>query len=173
MVICVFSGLPVRNGYNHLKEIAELSLSFMNFVDDFRIASLPKERIQLRIGINSGPCVAGVVGLSMPRYCLFGDTVNTASRMESNGKAGLIHLSKESRDLLDNHFHNLYDIRSRGEVIIKGKGVMETFWLIGRYGSSTAPFVEEREEVQQSVKPIEPSDSAGLAVNIGHTHPIN
>ncbi|KAK6044408.1 adenylate/guanylate cyclase catalytic domain protein, partial [Cooperia oncophora] len=51
--LCV-SGLPVRNGYAHIKEIAELSLSFMKFVEEFRISALPKERVQLRIGVNSG-----------------------------------------------------------------------------------------------------------------------
>ncbi|KAK5985703.1 hypothetical protein GCK32_001067 [Trichostrongylus colubriformis] len=129
--LCV-SGLPVRNGYAHIKEISELSLSFMKFVDEFRISHLPKERVQLRIGVNSGPCVAGVVGLSMPRYCLFGDTVNTSSRMESNGKPGLTHLSKEAHDLLMKEYHADYETQLRGEVLIKGKGVMETFWLIGR-----------------------------------------
>ncbi|VDO60719.1 unnamed protein product [Haemonchus placei] len=135
--LCV-SGLPVRNGSTHIKEIAELSLSFMKFVDEFRIAALPKERVQLRIGLNSGPCVAGVVGLSMPRYCLFGDTVNTSSRMESNGKAGHIHMSKEAHDLLINEYTADYETQSRGEVIIKGKGVMETFWLIGRRAATSA-----------------------------------
>nr|CDJ89511.1 Adenylyl cyclase class-3 4 guanylyl cyclase domain containing protein [Haemonchus contortus] len=135
--LCV-SGLPVRNGSAHIKEIAELSLSFMKFVDEFRIAALPKEKVQLRIGLNSGPCVAGVVGLSMPRYCLFGDTVNTSSRMESNGKPGHIHMSKEAHELLVKEYHANYETQSRGEVIIKGKGVMETFWLIGRRTASSA-----------------------------------
>ncbi|KAJ1356699.1 Aldo/keto reductase [Parelaphostrongylus tenuis] len=144
----------------------------MEFVSHFQIASLPKERVQLRIGVNTGPCVAGVVGISMPRYCLFGDTVNTASRMESNGKADHIHLSKESRDLLDNHFHNLYDIRSRGEVIIKGKGVMETFWLIGRHGSLTTQSVQRRGVLQTSTS-LESPDSAHLAANVEPTDATN
>ncbi|VDO89263.1 unnamed protein product [Heligmosomoides polygyrus] len=116
--LCV-SGLPERNGFNHIKEIVEMSFRFMDYVSAFRIPSLPSERVEIRIGINSGPCVAGVVGLSMPRYCLFGDTVNTASRMESNGKPSHIHLSDTSQKLLSLHFPGQYEIVSRGEVIIK------------------------------------------------------
>ncbi|PAV61372.1 hypothetical protein WR25_26379 [Diploscapter pachys] len=115
----VVSGLPARNGFNHTKVIVNMSLDFMDYVSKFRISHLLNDRVELRIGINSGPCVAGVVGLSMPRYCLFGDTVNTASRMESNGKPSHVHLSSEAHILLMTHFPNEFITESRGEVIIK------------------------------------------------------
>lgn len=81
----VVSGLPVRNGNLHAREIARMSLRLLQAVGHFRIRHRPNDQLKLRIGLHSGPVVAGVVGLKMPRYCLFGDTVNTASRMESNG----------------------------------------------------------------------------------------
>lgn len=81
----VVSGLPVRNGNLHAREIARMSLRLLQAVRHFRIRHRPNDQLKLRIGLHSGPVVAGVVGLKMPRYCLFGDTVNTASRMESNG----------------------------------------------------------------------------------------
>ena len=87
--MCV-SGLPKRNGILHAGEIASMSLHLLSAIKKFRIRHRPEDTIKLRIGIHSGPCVAGVVGLKMPRYCLFGDTVNTTSRMESNGLRKLI-----------------------------------------------------------------------------------
>uniref|UniRef100_A0A915LQJ7 Guanylate cyclase n=1 Tax=Meloidogyne javanica TaxID=6303 RepID=A0A915LQJ7_MELJA len=131
----VCSGIPRRNGNDHAKAIAELSFSFLRTVSTFRIDHLPNERVNLRIGIHTGPAVAGVVGLTMPRYCLFGDTVNTASRMESNGRPGRIHISTTTNHYLTNIIGG-YVTEPRGEVIIKGKGVMETFWLLGHSGDS-------------------------------------
>ncbi|GMT23962.1 hypothetical protein PFISCL1PPCAC_28592, partial [Pristionchus fissidentatus] len=130
--LCV-SGLPHRNGNEHVKEISLMSIAFLASLQSFRVTHLPKERINLRIGMHTGSCVAGVVGMTMPRYCLFGDTVNTASRMESNGKPGHIHLSPEANRLLTT-MHPQFRTECRGEVIIKGKGVMETFWLLGEHG---------------------------------------
>ncbi|KAH7698875.1 Protein GCY-22 a, partial [Aphelenchoides avenae] len=127
----------IGDGYLHAKEIADLAVEFLASLYSFRIPHLPEERINLRIGFHTGPAVAGVVGLTMPRYCLFGDTVNTASRMESNGKPGRIHISATSNHYLTNIIGG-YITEPRGEVIIKGKGVMETYWLISRADTSNA-----------------------------------
>lgn len=82
----VSSGIPRRNGKRHSGEIANMALDLLSAVTSFRIRHKPEEKLQLRIGLHTGHCAAGVVGLTMPRYCLFGDTVNMASRMESSGK---------------------------------------------------------------------------------------
>uniref|UniRef100_A0A1B6L105 Guanylate cyclase n=1 Tax=Graphocephala atropunctata TaxID=36148 RepID=A0A1B6L105_9HEMI len=125
----VVSGLPMRNGNQHAREIARMSLALLNTVLTFTIRHRPKDQLKLRIGMHTGPCVAGVVGLKMPRYCLFGDTVNTASRMESNGQALKIHVSPHTKEVLDTF--GTFDLELRGEVEMKGKGKMTTYWLQG------------------------------------------
>lgn len=147
----VVSGLPVRNGDRHAREIAKMSLTLLNTVRSFKIRHRPGEQLMLRIGIHSGSCVAGVVGMKMPRYCLFGDTVNTASRMESTGlrehspspvnqstliliyfysfTALRIHVSDTTKTFLDKTSD--FELSLRGEIEVKGKGKMTTYWLIG------------------------------------------
>eukprot|EP00794_Sanderia_malayensis_P016937 gene16937-18644_t len=128
----VVSGLPTRIGKRHAGEIAKLSLDLLSAMTTFKIRHKPDYQLQLRIGIHSGPCVAGVVGLKMPRYCLFGDTVNYASRMESSGLSLRIHVSPECRDVLFQL--GGYNLTKRGMVEMKGKGTIMTYWLTGYYG---------------------------------------
>uniref|UniRef100_A0A8C9L2W5 Guanylate cyclase n=1 Tax=Serinus canaria TaxID=9135 RepID=A0A8C9L2W5_SERCA len=129
----VASGLPKRNGNKHAAEIANMSLDILSSVGTFKMRHMPDIPLRIRIGLHTGPCVAGVVGLTMPRYCLFGDTVNTASRMESTGLPYRIHVSQSTVDILQN-LNEGYEIIPRGKTELRGKGVEETYWLVGKKG---------------------------------------
>ncbi|XP_066916314.1 uncharacterized protein [Clytia hemisphaerica] len=129
----VASGLPTRNGDDHAGEIASMALALMTTIDGVGYKNMPGSQVQLRMGLNTGPIVAGVVGLKMPRYCLFGDTMNTASRMESGGYALKIHMSESTYTVLKNL--GGYQSICRGEREVKGKGRMTTYWLTGKDNS--------------------------------------
>ncbi|WAR27320.1 GUC2F-like protein [Mya arenaria] len=126
------SGLPLRNGNRHAGEISNMALDLLSECGHFTIKHMHEVPLRVRIGLHTGPCVAGVVGLTMPRYCLFGDTVNTASRMESTGAAYRIHMSEATKTILEDL--GGYYFQCRGEVELKGKGMAKTYWLITKDG---------------------------------------
>jgi hypothetical protein len=176
------AGCPVETGpTTGALRIAHFAAEVIHAVSLYHPACIGDRTLQIRVGIHSGPVVAGVVGSKMPRYCLFGDTVNTASRMESNGEAMKIHMSSVTAGLLANENNLLctssesgdweslktpsysgslksrsntgsppkshsnkvlsagyvasetdafkLNLEDRGEIPIKGKGTMNTFWL--------------------------------------------
>nr|XP_056714809.1 retinal guanylyl cyclase 2-like [Euleptes europaea] len=129
----VASGLPKRNGQRHAAEIANMALDILSSVGSFTMKHLPGVPIRIRMGLHSGPCAAGVVGLTMPRYCLFGDTVNTASRIESTGLPYRIHISQNTMKILRS-LNEGYKTEFRGKTELKGKGLEETYWLVGKRG---------------------------------------
>ncbi|XP_063797598.1 guanylyl cyclase C [Pseudophryne corroboree] len=147
----VVSGLPNRNGNRHAVDISRMALDILSFMGSFELRHLPGLPVWIRIGVHSGPCAAGVVGIKMPRYCLFGDTVNTASRMESTGLPLRIHVSKSTISILkrtDCEFQ--YEVR--GETFLKGKGTETTYWLTGeknnKYNLPIPPSVENQQRLQ-------------------------
>uniref|UniRef100_A0A8C5FTS7 Guanylate cyclase n=1 Tax=Gadus morhua TaxID=8049 RepID=A0A8C5FTS7_GADMO len=150
----VASGLPRCNGNRHAVDIAHMALDILAFVGTFQLQHLPGIPLWIRIGVHSGPCAAGVVGNKMPRYCLFGDTVNTASRMESTGLPLRIHVSESTINILQ-RTDCKFEYEKRGETFLKGKGNEMTYWLTGvtggEYDLPTPPTAENFQRLQQDL----------------------
>ena len=81
----------------------------------------------MRVGIHTGPVVAGIVGVKKFQYDIWGDTVNTASRMESSGKVGKVNISQATYDLVKNEPAFVFE--NRGKIIAKGKGELEMYFV--------------------------------------------
>uniref|UniRef100_A0A914X4A9 Guanylate cyclase domain-containing protein n=1 Tax=Plectus sambesii TaxID=2011161 RepID=A0A914X4A9_9BILA len=122
------SGLPEINGINHAGEVATATLRLLQSVYTFKIRHRPDDSLQLRIGLHSGAVVTGVVGVKMPRYCLFGNTVTIGSSMEQKGAPLKIHVSPDTKGLLDEL--GGYTLEERGYVEFPRRGKLKTYWLI-------------------------------------------
>jgi class 3 adenylate cyclase len=112
----VAAGIPVPR-LDHAQALAAMALDMLDFAS--------QGAWSFRIGINSGPAVAGVIGTRKFQYDVWGDTVNTASRMESHGEPGRIQISEATYSVIKNQFPTI----PRGPIEVKGKGTVTTWWL--------------------------------------------
>lgn len=120
----VVGGLPIASE-DHARAIADMALEMQDYMKT--IPNNLGSSLQIRIGINTGSVIAGVIGTKKFIYDLWGDAVNVASRMESHGKPGYIQVTETTYS----HLKDLYVLEPRGTISIKGRGEMITYWLIG------------------------------------------
>lgn len=120
----VASGVPYPRP-DHAQALAHMALDMSEFIHDR--PAYRGRRVDFRIGINSGRLIAGVIGDKKHQYDLWGDTVNMASRMESSGEAGKIQITQATHELIKDEFV----CESRGKVPVKGKGEVETWYVVG------------------------------------------
>jgi guanylate cyclase len=120
----VAAGVPRRRA-DHALVITQLALDIRDYVARHQFRG---HQLQFRIGINSGSVVAGVIGRKKFAYDLWGDTVNTASRMESHGSGGFIQITEDTYNLIKNDF----GCEPRGKIQVKGKGEIDVWYVMDR-----------------------------------------
>ncbi len=120
----VVGGLPVPKPA-HAEAVAQMALDMQGAIAHFQAKY--SQQLQIRIGINTGSVVAGVIGTKKFIYDLWGDAVNVASRMESSGVPGKIQVTEATYERLKER----YEFEKRGQVAVKGRGDMTTYWLVG------------------------------------------
>ena len=122
MLIWRVAGVPTPRD-DHAVAATKLALAMSNALSAF--SEQHGHEFGIRIGIHSGSLVAGITGSTKFAYDLWGDTVNTASRMESHGVAGRVHISEATASLLPDTF----DLEEREPIMVKGKGMMQTYFV--------------------------------------------
>ena len=128
----VVGGLPTAR-VDHAECVADVALAMQREIA--RLQMDPDHPIQIRIGINTGAVVAGVIGIHKFIYDLWGDAVNVASRMESSGNPGQIQVT----EITYKRLKEKYIFEERGLIDVKGKGSMKTYWLMGKKSDVTIP----------------------------------
>ena len=128
-------GLPVPN-QTHANDVVKAALDMVNVVESGKAKKIARNQpfFEIRIGVHTGPVVAGIVGVKKFQYDIWGDTVNTASRMESNGQTGQVNISQATYELLKND--PTLSFENRGQIDVKGKGAMEMYFVTSRTAKS-------------------------------------